>query len=65
LPEMASVPVGFAALPGANVPPLVIVVGPAIPVPESVPPELTVTPDELAIEPSTSSLPALMVVAPV
>jgi hypothetical protein len=42
-----------------------IVVGPAIPVPESVPPELTVTPDELAIEPSTSSVPPLMVLAPV
>jgi hypothetical protein len=35
------------------------VVGPAIPVPESVPPELTVTADELAIEPSTSSVPPL------
>ena len=50
--DVSSVPVGLAGLPGANVPPLMIVVGPAIPVPESVPPELTVTPDELAIEPS-------------
>ena len=36
-----------------------------MPVPESVPPESTVTLDELAIEPSTSSVPPLIVVVPV
>jgi hypothetical protein len=62
---MVSVPVGFAALPGASVPPLIVVVtGSTMPVPESVPPEFTVTLDELPIEPSTSSVPALTVVVP-
>ena len=61
---MLSMPSG-AALPGASVAPLIIVViaGP-MPVPDRVAPELTVTLDELAIEPSTSSVPPLTVVAP-
>jgi hypothetical protein len=58
---MVSMPVGFAALPGASVPPLMIVVaGPTVPMPDSLPPEFTVTLLVLAIEPSTSSVPALM-----
>jgi hypothetical protein len=63
---MLSMPVGFAALPGASVAPLIIVVvaGSTIPVPDRVTPELTVTLDEWAIEPSTSSVPPLTVVAP-
>ena len=51
-------------LPGAKVPPLLIVVAPTVPVPPSVAPLLTVT-AELAIEPFTDSVPALTVVAPV
>jgi hypothetical protein len=64
---MVSVPVGIAALPGANVPPLmiVVVVGSTMPVPLSVPPEFTVTLLVLAIKPSTSSVPELTAVAPV
>jgi hypothetical protein len=64
---MVSMPVGFAALPGASVPPLMIevVAGSTTPVPLKVPPELTVTLDERAIEPSTSSVPPLTVVEPV
>ena len=64
---MVSVPVGFAALPGASVPPLMIVVvaGSTVPLPDSVPPEFTVTLLVLAIEPSTSSVPPLMMVLPV
>jgi hypothetical protein len=50
-------------LPGANVPPLMIVVAPTVPMPESVAPEFTVT-AELAIEPFTVSVPALIVVGP-
>src|SRR5262249_57294425 len=50
-------------LPGANVPPLMIVVAPTVPVPASVAPEFTVT-AELAIEPFTVSVPALTAVAP-
>src|SRR5262249_53391077 len=47
-------------LPGAKVPPLMIVVAPTVPVPASVPPLLTVM-VELAIEPFTISMPALTV----
>jgi hypothetical protein len=46
-------------LPGANVPPLMIVVGPTVPVPASVPPEFTVI-VELAKLPLTMSVPALI-----
>jgi hypothetical protein len=63
---MVSVSVGLDALPGASLPPLmmVVVAGSTMPIPDSAPPELTVTLDELAMEPSTSSVPALMLVAP-
>jgi hypothetical protein len=50
-------------LPGANVPPLLIVVAPTVPVPASMAPLFTVT-GELAIEPFTISVPALTAVAP-
>ena len=62
-----SVPVGLAALPGASVPPLmiVVVIGSTMPLPDSVAPEFTVTLLVLAIEPSTSSVPPLTLVAPV
>ena len=49
LPATVSVPVGFAALPGAGVPPLVTVVAATVTVPESVAPAATATPLELAI----------------
>ena len=51
-------------LPGASVPPLITVDG-NVPVPPIVPPVLTVSPLEDAIEPLTKSVPALTVVAPV
>jgi hypothetical protein len=51
-------------LPGESVPPLPTVSPPMLPVPRSVPPEFTVT-AELAIEPFTTSVPALTAVAPV
>jgi hypothetical protein len=50
--------------PGAKMPPLQIVVAPTVPAPVSMAPELTVT-AELAIEPFTTSVPALTVVGPV
>jgi hypothetical protein len=50
-------------LPGANVPPLMMVVAPTVPMPESMAPAFTVT-AELAIEPLTISVPALTVVVP-
>ena len=50
-------------VPGANVPPLKIVVAPTVPVPVSMAPAATVT-AELAIEPFTVSVPALTVVGP-
>jgi hypothetical protein len=50
-------------LPGANMPPLMIVVAPTVPVPASSAPAFTVT-AELAIEPFTTSVPALTVVGP-
>jgi hypothetical protein len=67
------VPVGKAALPGASVPPLMMVVvavmmlvpAPTSSAPLKVPPAFTVTFDELAIEPSTSNVPAFTVVLPV
>ena len=52
------------AAPGAKVPPLLIVVAPTVPVPARMAPLLTVT-AELAIEPFTTSAPALTVVGPV
>ena len=51
-------------LPGANVPPLKIVVGPTVPVPASIAPAFTAT-AEFAIEPFTISVPAATVVGPV
>ncbi len=50
-------------LPGASVPPAMLVV-PTVPEPPSVPPAFTVRLDELAIEPLTISRPADTVVAP-
>jgi hypothetical protein len=50
-------------LPGANTPPLIVVM-PTEPVPFSVPPAFTVVIDEDAIEPLTVSVPPLIVVAP-
>ena len=57
---------GTPAAPGVNVPPdaMVTVCEPTVPVPVNVPPEFTVTLLELLIEPVTSSVPPLMVVAP-
>ena len=52
---MVSVPI---ELPGANVPPLMVVL-PTVPLPPSVPPAFTVM-AELAIEPFTDSVPALI-----
>ena len=49
--------------PGANVPPALIVVAPTVPLPVSSAPLLTVT-AELAIEPFTTSAPALTDVGP-
>src|SRR5262249_8470532 len=46
-------------LPGANVPPLLIVVAPTVPVPASVPPLFTVI-VELGIVPFTTRVPALI-----
>ena len=54
---------GVPAEPGAKMPPLLMVVVPTMPVPPRVAPLLTVT-AELAIEPFTTSVPALTVVAP-
>ena len=54
---------GVPSGPGAKVPPPLIVVAPTVPVPASVPPLFTVT-AELAIEPFTNSVPAVIVVAP-
>jgi hypothetical protein len=50
--------------PGAKMPPALICVLPTDPTPESVPPAFTVTLDDVTIEPSTSSVPPLIVVAP-
>src|SRR2546421_373351 len=47
-------------VPGDSVPPLSIVVDETVPVPASVPPELTVAPLDDAIDPFTASVPALM-----
>ena len=51
-------------LPGASVPPLMVVL-PTMPLPPSVPPALTVSRLDDAIEPFTASVPASTVVAPV
>jgi hypothetical protein len=51
-------------LPGASVPPL-MVVSPTMPLPPSVPPVLTVNGLVGAVEPFTASVPAPTVVAPV
>ena len=51
-------------LPGAIVPPLLIVTSPSIPLPPSVPPLFTVVVLEARL-PLTRSLPALIAVAPV
>ena len=51
--------------PGARKPPFATVTAPTVPVPPSVAPPLTVTALAAAIEPLTSSVPALTVVAPV
>jgi hypothetical protein len=64
---IVSAPNGFAVLPGAKVAPLLMVTvgGSIVPVPDSMPPEFTVTPDVPLIEPSTSSVAPVIVVAPV
>lgn len=51
-------------LPGASVPPA-IVVSPTVPLPPSVPPGSTVVSDDDAIEPLTDRMPPLTAVAPV
>ena len=60
---------GMPGVPGANVPPdmMVMVGGSIVPSPVSVPPELTVKLDveSSAVGPFTSSMPPLIVVAPV
>ena len=56
-------PVGLPGVPGISVALLMVVPLPTVPVPRSVPPEFTVT--VLAIDPSTSNVPPLTVVAPV
>ena len=56
---------GTPAAPGANVPPELICVLPTEPVPIRVAPFPTVVKLEEAIEPVTSSLPELTLVAPV
>ena len=53
-----------AALPGASVPPAMAVL-PTVPLPASVPPAFTVVSADVAVEPSTISVPPLTVVAPV
>jgi hypothetical protein len=68
LPVIVSVPIGFVGLPGARVAPLLIVVTPGgstTPVPDNVAPAFTVALAELAIVPSTSSVPAFTTVLPV
>jgi hypothetical protein len=55
---------GIPTEPGAKMPPPRIVVAPTVPVPVSAAPALTVT-AEFAIEPFTTSVPALSVVGPV
>ena len=64
---IVSAPNGFAVLPGAKVAPSLMVTagGSIVPVPDSMPPEFTVTPDVPLIEPSTSSVAPVIVVAPV
>ena len=54
---------GVPVAPGAKMPPLAMVVAPTVPVPASMAPAPTVT-AELAIEPLTTSVPALTNVGP-
>jgi hypothetical protein len=54
---------GVPTGPGAKMPPVRIVVAPTVPMPTSTAPALTVT-AELAIDPFTTSVPALTVVGP-
>ena len=61
LPWIVSVPI---ELPGASVPPL-MVVWPRVPLPPMLPPAFTVSPLDDTIEPLTDSVPALTVVGPV
>ena len=61
LPSTLMVPI---ELPGDTLPPLMWTL-PNVPLPDSVPPVLTLTTDELFIEPLTLRLPASMFVAPV
>jgi hypothetical protein len=61
LPLIESVPI---ELPGASVPPLMVVEG-NMPLPPMLPPAFTVSPLDDAIEPFTESVPALTVVGPV
>ena len=60
LPWIVSVPI---ELPGASVPPLMVVEG-NMPLPPMLPPAFTVSPLDDAIEPFTESVPAFTVVAP-
>ena len=61
----ATLRVAIELSPGAIVPPAATVVAPTVPMPASVPPLLTVVREDVAIEPLTTSVPALTVVAPV
>jgi hypothetical protein len=56
---------GAPAAPGRRTPPELILTDPTVPVPVSVAPLATVLRLELAIEPVTSSVPALILVGPV
>jgi hypothetical protein len=64
LPATVIVP-GAPDGPGANAPPLLMMVEPTVPLPPSVAPLLTVVRLDEAIEPSTMRVPASTVVLPV
>ena len=64
LPVTVSGPKALTVLPGASVPPDIAVL-PTVPEPDSVLPALTVVSEDVAIEPSTISVPPLTVVRPV
>ncbi len=64
LPCTVSGPKMLPALPGASVPPAIAVL-PTVPLPASVPPAFTVVSADNAVEPLTTSMPPLTVVAPV
>ena len=53
------------AAPRDSVPPLLTVMDGVAPLPPKLPPEFTVTPEELRMEPFTTRAPPLTVVAPV